>query len=79
MAKYGAADYWNDRYSNDSEPFDWYQTYATLKPKLSMVVKRSDYILMLGCGSSSKLTILACAYGIFLLLSEAATEAITAM
>lgn len=31
MAQYGKAEYWEERYSRDVEPFDWYQRYFALR------------------------------------------------
>jgi hypothetical protein len=37
---------------SDPEPFDWYQRYSGLKDLLGQYVKKSDHILMSGCGNS---------------------------
>jgi len=52
MAQYGKSDYWNDRYSRDIAPFDWYQRWDTLGGIFKNYVKTSDRILVVGCGSS---------------------------
>ena len=52
MSQYGKAAYWDERYTRDPEPFDWYQRYSGISDKLSAQVKKSDNILMLGCGNS---------------------------
>lgn len=52
MAAYGTAAYWDDRFRRDPEPFDWYQRYAGLKELLSKYIRKSDAVLMSGCGSS---------------------------
>lgn len=31
MAQYGRSEYWDERYTRDPEPFDWYQRWAGLK------------------------------------------------
>ncbi len=31
MTRYDDIDYWDDRYSNDTEPFEWYQTYSGIR------------------------------------------------
>lgn len=36
----------------DPEPFDWYQRYAGLKELLGKYVRKSDAVLVSGCGSS---------------------------
>jgi len=48
---YARLDYWNDRYTNE-ETFDWCKSYSSFKPLIEKNVKRSDNILMLGCGNS---------------------------
>jgi len=52
MSQYGKADYWNDRYSKDSDPFDWYQKYDALSTLFKKYLKPVDKILMVGCGNS---------------------------
>mmetsp|Transcript_8531 Transcript_8531/g.13844 ORF Transcript_8531/g.13844 Transcript_8531/m.13844 type:complete len:209 (+) Transcript_8531:182-808(+) len=52
MAQYGKSTYWDERYTKDPEPFDWYQRYSGLKEKLRAYVKETDHILQLGCGNS---------------------------
>ncbi|TVU19261.1 hypothetical protein EJB05_35400 [Eragrostis curvula] len=56
---YGAAAYWDARYSSGSSPaggdgefFDWYQKYSALRPLLRAHVPASSRVLMLGCGNS---------------------------
>lgn len=51
-AAYGTLDYWNGRYSNDGESFDWYQRWAEIKPIVVEFVRPGNTILNLGCGSS---------------------------
>ncbi|CAH0479519.1 unnamed protein product [Peronospora belbahrii] len=46
MAQYGKASYWDERYTKDSEQFDWYQRYDGLKQLLNQYVKKTDCILM---------------------------------
>ncbi|KAL3794742.1 hypothetical protein HJC23_012752 [Cyclotella cryptica] len=31
MTRYDDVDYWDDRYSNDKDPFEWYQTYIGIR------------------------------------------------
>jgi len=54
MAQYGKSTYWDERYTKDPEPFDWYQRYSGIKDKLRSYTKENDHILQLGCGNSSK-------------------------
>eukprot|EP00928_Gymnodinium_smaydae_P079287 TRINITY_DN63255_c0_g1_i1.p1 TRINITY_DN63255_c0_g1~~TRINITY_DN63255_c0_g1_i1.p1 ORF type:complete len:227 (+),score=45.52 TRINITY_DN63255_c0_g1_i1:57-683(+) len=52
MAQYGKAEYWEERYTRDPEPFDWYQRWAGLKDTLIEYVRPAHAILMLGAGNS---------------------------
>mmetsp|Transcript_10384 Transcript_10384/g.14319 ORF Transcript_10384/g.14319 Transcript_10384/m.14319 type:complete len:210 (-) Transcript_10384:281-910(-) len=52
MAQYGKSSYWDERYTKDPEPFDWYQRYAGIRDLINQYVKREDVILMGGCGNS---------------------------
>mmetsp|Transcript_55385 Transcript_55385/g.108420 ORF Transcript_55385/g.108420 Transcript_55385/m.108420 type:complete len:223 (+) Transcript_55385:253-921(+) len=52
MALYGKAEYWDERYTKDPEPFDWYQRWAGLKDTMMGVLQPSHRILNLGCGNS---------------------------
>ncbi|CAL5094756.1 unnamed protein product [Urochloa decumbens] len=61
---YGAAAYWDARYSSSGshasaaaaagEFFDWYQTYPALRPllRVRVPVPAASRVLMLGCGNS---------------------------
>ena len=55
MAQYGRTAYWDERYTKDSEPFDWYQRYD-IHPEFAALIqkyiKKEDAILMAGCGVS---------------------------
>jgi len=45
--------YWQERYTKDPEPFDWYQRYSGLKDKLlGAGLKQGHNILNIGCGNS---------------------------
>jgi len=52
MAQYGKVAYWDERYTKDPEPFDWYQRYSGIRDLINQYVKREDQILMAGCGTS---------------------------
>ena len=52
MAQYGKSEYWEERYTRDPEPFDWYQRWAGLKDILLEYVTTQNAILMLGAGNS---------------------------
>ena len=50
--QYGKAEYWEDRYNKDRDPFEWYQRYEGLKDIITQYVKRDARILIVGCGNS---------------------------
>ncbi|XP_061368684.1 uncharacterized protein LOC133311623 [Gastrolobium bilobum] len=50
---YGESWYWDNRYSNEPGPFDWYQKYLTLSPIINLYVPRNNPILVIGCGNSA--------------------------
>lgn len=54
MNQYGQKSYWEERYQNDAEPFEWYQRYITIKPLLLPVLAQFDHprVLSIGCGTS---------------------------
>ncbi|GLT91452.1 hypothetical protein SLE2022_093380 [Rubroshorea leprosula] len=50
---YGEPQYWDDRYANESAPFDWYQKYPSLAPLTRLYVPHNHQrILVVGCGNS---------------------------
>lgn len=52
MSHYGKNSYWDERYTKDPEPFDWYQRYNGISDKITTYIKKEDRVLMLGCGNS---------------------------
>ncbi|KAJ1744230.1 hypothetical protein LPJ55_004013 [Coemansia sp. RSA 990] len=52
-AEYGTREYWQQRYAQEEGSFDWFKTYADLKPLLHQHVPRDARIVMLGCGNST--------------------------
>lgn len=51
---YGEPWYWDNRYSSESGPFDWYQKYPSLAPLINLYIPRHVHprILVVGCGNS---------------------------
>ena len=52
MTDYSKLSYWEERYENHPDSFDWYQIYFTLKDKIFINLKPTDKILVLGAGTS---------------------------
>jgi len=52
MAQYGKPEYWEERYTRDTEPFDWYQRWSGIKDIITQYVLPTHQILHLGCGNS---------------------------
>ncbi|KAJ1609085.1 methylase [Cryptosporidium canis] len=52
MADYGTAEYWEDRYRKDSNPYDWYQRWESMKGVIKDYLKLDDKILIIGNGTS---------------------------
>lgn len=52
MAQYGKTQYWDERYTKDPEPFDWFQRYSGIKDLITQYIKKEDNILMAGAGNS---------------------------
>ncbi|KAI3469224.1 hypothetical protein Pfo_025887 [Paulownia fortunei] len=50
---YGEAWYWDNRYTQDSSTFDWYQKYLSLAPLIRLYIPRHHPILVVGCGNSA--------------------------
>jgi len=52
---FGSAQYWEDRYTRDTEAYDWYDVQwedGGLRDTLKHVLQPSHSILMVGCGTS---------------------------
>ena len=52
MSEYGQIEYWEERYTRDPEPFDWYQRYSGIKDIISENIRQESKILNVGCGNS---------------------------
>ncbi|KAI3920527.1 hypothetical protein MKX01_000866 [Papaver californicum] len=51
--EYGEPSYWDNRYTQDPEPFDWYQKYPALSPLLHLYVPQHNRLLVIGCGNAA--------------------------
>ena len=52
MAQYGKVEYWEERYTRDTEAFDWYQRWTGLKDIFVQYISPNQQILHVGCGNS---------------------------
>mmetsp|Transcript_24214 Transcript_24214/g.28183 ORF Transcript_24214/g.28183 Transcript_24214/m.28183 type:complete len:222 (+) Transcript_24214:47-712(+) len=52
MSQYGKAEYWDERYLRDPEPFDWYQRFSGFKDKIASHLATDAKILNVGSGNS---------------------------
>ncbi|CAD7949163.1 unnamed protein product [Amoebophrya sp. A120] len=52
MAQYGKQDYWDERYTRDPEPFDWYQRWSGIRDIIAPLLKPTSTILIVGAGNS---------------------------
>ncbi|SBT80384.1 methyltransferase, putative [Plasmodium malariae] len=53
MAVYGSISYWNERYTNEEEQFDWHQKWYGVKHIFTELdIKNDAKILNVGCGTS---------------------------
>lgn len=48
---YHDEEYWNNRYTSQPEPFDWYQSYKELKPLLNLYLPKDQIVFNAGCGN----------------------------
>merc|ERR1712194_51909 len=52
MAQYGKPEYWDERYTRDPEPFDWFQRWTGLRDVLTKYMKPHHALLVVGAGNS---------------------------
>ena len=51
-SNYQKVEYWDNRYSNRPQPFDWLQTLSGLRTLIFKYINKNDNILNIGCGNS---------------------------
>ncbi|XP_050212044.1 uncharacterized protein LOC126662188 [Mercurialis annua] len=49
---YGDASYWDARYIQEGGSYDWYQSYASLRPFIRRYIPTFSLVLMVGCGNA---------------------------
>mmetsp|Transcript_39537 Transcript_39537/g.35325 ORF Transcript_39537/g.35325 Transcript_39537/m.35325 type:complete len:94 (-) Transcript_39537:178-459(-) len=52
MTQYGKPEYWDERYSRDLEPFDWYQRFNGIRDAFEKFITTDSKILNVGAGNS---------------------------
>ncbi|KAM3134123.1 hypothetical protein pb186bvf_013744 [Paramecium bursaria] len=52
MSQYGKPEYWEERYSRDPEPFDWYQRFNGFKDLVQGTFTPESKLLNVGAGNS---------------------------
>ncbi len=52
MAHFGKHQYWDERYTKDTEPFEWYQNYQGFREHIHEYLRPAFKILNVGCGNS---------------------------
>jgi hypothetical protein len=51
--QYGKPEYWEKRYKEDPEPFEWYHKFADIEPLINGLLGANKKVLVIGCGNSS--------------------------
>ena len=65
---YGDAVYWDSRYQQEADSFDWYQRYAALRPFVRKFISTSASVLMVGCGNAGNSLLLSAIFQFHFLL-----------
>ena len=45
MAQYGKTSYWDERYTKDPEPFDWYQRYSGIRDLVCLLMIAVEFFV----------------------------------
>ncbi|PJF19192.1 hypothetical protein PSACC_01034 [Paramicrosporidium saccamoebae] len=53
LGAYRELEYWNQRYKDDTNTYDWLMTFERLRPLVLPLMKETDSVLILGCGNST--------------------------
>jgi hypothetical protein len=54
-AQYGRIQFWDFRYANEHEPFEWYYGYSHFRETIQDCVPLDSKVMVAGCGSSNML------------------------
>lgn len=52
VAEYGRMQFWDDKYLNDTEPFEWYHPYQFFRQPILDNIPLDGLVMVAGCGSS---------------------------
>lgn len=52
-AQYGKANFWDESYMKETEPFEWYYPYENFRAILQRKITFSSKVMMAGCGNSN--------------------------
>jgi SAM-dependent methyltransferase len=55
VAQYGRVQYWEGRYANEHEPFEWYFSYDYFQETVRSYIPLDRRVLIAGCGTSHML------------------------
>eukprot|EP01065_Artemidia_motanka_P008841 TRINITY_DN14489_c0_g1_i2.p1 TRINITY_DN14489_c0_g1~~TRINITY_DN14489_c0_g1_i2.p1 ORF type:complete len:225 (+),score=69.62 TRINITY_DN14489_c0_g1_i2:55-675(+) len=53
MAFYCSKNYWDRRYELNAQPYEWYQSFPTLRALLKRHIRQGSRIMIAGCGNST--------------------------
>lgn len=53
--QYGKVQFWDDRFANDPEPFEWYYPYAYFRETICEYIQKDQSVIVAGCGNSNML------------------------
>jgi hypothetical protein len=53
LAQYGRIQFWDLRYANEHEPFEWYYGYEYFQATIQEAIPFDNRVMIAGCGSSN--------------------------
>lgn len=53
IGDYNKKEFWDHAFSKYRDEYDWYGSYSDFKKHFDKYMKKSDKILLVGCGNSS--------------------------